>query len=175
MRITFVVLACALLAATAGCTAIKDFFTGKKIPQSQPATALAPKPDNDGWHITVFLDGRQTRAGRKIDKDQIWDVEPCGGNPFFKYAMDENRLGKLKQTEVVFKPIINGKVEESITYQLRGVSIGPGKEVKLTGFDYVASGKFASPEALPPGAYQLSVTVFGESSWDRQLVRLTVK
>ncbi len=175
MRRTIIILAAMVATGACGCTAIKEFFTGKKSSQSQPATSLAAKPDNDGWYISVFLDGKQTRAGRKIDLDQIWDVEPCGGNPFFKYTMDAGRLGKLKQTDVVLKPIVKDKVQESVMYRPRGVTIEQGREIKLSGFEYVAPGKVANPESLPPGAYQLSVTVYGEYSWDRQLIRLTVK
>lgn len=143
-----------------------------------PPMPTAAKPDFQGQHLTVRLDGQTTAPAEDSEIEQIWIVnEPISPAPTLQFTLDEAALGPVKKASIIINPIVDGEVRQADLWQYAGrTALAPGQPIALDVFHHIAEGGIEQNlQALPPGEYRISIQVNGEQTWDRQHIRATVK
>jgi hypothetical protein len=152
--------------------------TARSAPTAPPPMPTADKPDFQGHHLNVALDGQATTPVVSGQVEQIWRVaDPIAATPTVRFTFEETALGPMKKASIIINPIVDGEVQQANLWQYAGRSpLEPGQSIALGVFHHIADGKIdQNVKGLPPGEYRISVQVNGQATWDRQHIRVTVE
>ena len=161
-----------------GCEKLQFWRGSKQQPTSAPASWDSGKPDFQGHHLIVDVDGRQTALGKMSGGRQLWLLGSCSAAPTLKVSANTDRIGRFKEMDLAFYPVTGDKVDRTVRYvpySLWGSKPKPGRHLKLKRFKRVIAGAEEKVKGLPAGDYLLVVQVNGEKTWDRQDISVTVK
>lgn len=148
---------------------------------AQPTATQTSRPDYQGHHLQVSIDGRPTALLRQREGEQLWNGGTCSAQPTVAFQINDT-LGRVRSVTLLLKPTWNGKViDHSNFYQYSGQEpLTEGNAIRLDRFDHYHDGTLdAGLTSLPAGTYrlylQVDTTRDGRRHWDRQVVVLEVQ
>lgn len=179
MRNALAFAATVVLAWAVGCNDWKAPWATKKsttstAPATQPTTMAAG--EFQGHSLAVYLDGKQTRIGKKVGSEQRWEADRCPGNPAIKFQADSARLGRFESADLTIYPMKGNSLDDSVMYvNDKTRTMAPGKALTLDEFERISDRKLQKLARLPAGTYMFVLEVKGAKTWDWQKIVVQVK